>query len=92
MTPADVPPSIAAEADAIVRAVLEALDLVVLLCVEMFLTKDGRLLINELAPRPHNSGHLTFDAAVTSLDGLVPEQFRLVGYRHHPRLSGEVAI
>jgi 5-(carboxyamino)imidazole ribonucleotide synthase len=37
-----------------------------LLCVEMFLTRDGRLLINELAPRPHNSGHLTFDACVTS--------------------------
>ncbi|MFZ4985906.1 MAG: ATP-grasp domain-containing protein, partial [Blastocatellia bacterium] len=36
------------------------------LCVEFFLTTDGRLLINELAPRPHNSGHLTFDACVTS--------------------------
>jgi 5-(carboxyamino)imidazole ribonucleotide synthase len=36
------------------------------LCVEMFLTRDGRLLVNELAPRPHNSGHLTFDACVTS--------------------------
>jgi 5-(carboxyamino)imidazole ribonucleotide synthase len=34
--------------------------------VEFFLTRDGRLLVNELAPRPHNSGHLTFDAAVTS--------------------------
>ena len=37
-----------------------------MLCVEFFLTRDGRLLINELAPRPHNSGHLTFDACVTS--------------------------
>ncbi len=37
-----------------------------LLCVEFFLTRDGGLLINELAPRPHNSGHLTFDACVTS--------------------------
>jgi 5-(carboxyamino)imidazole ribonucleotide synthase len=36
------------------------------LCVEMFVTTAGRLLINELAPRPHNSGHLTFDACVTS--------------------------
>jgi len=36
------------------------------LCVEFFLTRDGRLLVNELAPRPHNSGHLTFDAAITS--------------------------
>ncbi len=36
------------------------------LCVELFLTRDDRLLINELAPRPHNSGHLTIDACVTS--------------------------
>jgi len=36
------------------------------LCVEFFVTKDGDLLINELAPRPHNSGHFTFDASVTS--------------------------
>ena len=37
-----------------------------MLCVEFFLTNDGELLVNELAPRPHNSGHLTFDACVTS--------------------------
>jgi 5-(carboxyamino)imidazole ribonucleotide synthase len=36
------------------------------LCVEFFVTRDGRLLINELAPRPHNSGHFTVDANVTS--------------------------
>jgi 5-(carboxyamino)imidazole ribonucleotide synthase len=66
VAPADVPPRVAADALDIARATLEALDLVGLLCVEMFLTRDGRLLINELAPRPHNSGHLTFDAAVTS--------------------------
>ena len=42
------------------------LDVVGVLCVEFFLTRDGSLLINELAPRPHNSGHLTFDACVTS--------------------------
>jgi len=36
------------------------------LCVEFFLNGDGTLVINELAPRPHNSGHLTFDACVTS--------------------------
>ena len=47
-------------------AVAEALDLVGLLAVELFLLEDGRLLINELAPRPHNSGHWSFDAAVTS--------------------------
>ena len=37
-----------------------------MLCVEFFVTHDGDLLINELAPRPHNSGHYTFDACVTS--------------------------
>ena len=36
------------------------------LCVEFFVSTDGELLVNEIAPRPHNSGHLTFDAAVTS--------------------------
>ena len=45
---------------------LEALDVVGVLCVEFFVTPDGELLVNELAPRPHNSGHLTFDACVTS--------------------------
>ncbi len=66
VSPADVSPRVRDEALRIGRAVAEALDLVGLLCVEMFLTKDDRLLVNELAPRPHNSGHLTFDAAVTS--------------------------
>jgi 5-(carboxyamino)imidazole ribonucleotide synthase len=66
VSPANVPPDVEREAVRIASATLEALDLVGLLCVEMFLTRDGRLLINELAPRPHNSGHLTFDAHVTS--------------------------
>jgi 5-(carboxyamino)imidazole ribonucleotide synthase len=46
--------------------VMEALDYIGLLCIEFFVTRDGALLINELAPRPHNSGHLTFDACRTS--------------------------
>ncbi len=46
----------------IARTVLEQLDVVGVLCVEMFVTTDGQILINELAPRPHNSGHLTIDA------------------------------
>lgn len=54
------------EAVEIARAVAEKFDYVGTLCVEFFLTKDEKLLINELAPRPHNSGHLTFDACVTS--------------------------
>jgi len=48
------------------EAILAALDGVGVLCVEFFLTGDGRLLVNELAPRPHNSGHLTVDASATS--------------------------
>ena len=48
------------------RAVAEALGVVGVLCVELFVTAEGGLLINELAPRPHNSGHLTVDACVTS--------------------------
>jgi 5-(carboxyamino)imidazole ribonucleotide synthase len=66
IAPAGLPPEIAREAIAIARATLEQLDVVGVLCVEFFLTAGGRLLINELAPRPHNSGHLTFDACVTS--------------------------
>jgi 5-(carboxyamino)imidazole ribonucleotide synthase len=65
-SPALVPPTVAAQATEIGRAVLEALHYVGLLCIEFFLSPDGVLRVNELAPRPHNSGHLTFDAAVTS--------------------------
>ncbi len=50
----------------IARAVLRQLDVVGLICVEFFLARDGRLLVNEIAPRPHNSGHLTIDACVCS--------------------------
>jgi 5-(carboxyamino)imidazole ribonucleotide synthase len=66
IAPARVSPKITQEAVEIARSILEALDVVGLLCVEFFLTRDGKLLVNELAPRPHNSGHLTFDACVTS--------------------------
>jgi len=50
----------------ITRTILEELQYVGVLCVEFFVSTDGELLVNEMAPRPHNSGHLTFDAAVTS--------------------------
>ena len=66
IAPARVDERTLREAVEIARAVLEALDVVGVMCVEFFHTREGRLLINELAPRPHNSGHLTFDAAVTS--------------------------
>lgn len=66
MCPAPIPAGVASEARQLAQRVCEALDLVGVLCVEMFLLPDGRLLINELAPRPHNSGHLTIEASVTS--------------------------
>jgi 5-(carboxyamino)imidazole ribonucleotide synthase len=66
IAPAQIEPKIWSEAIEIARAVLEKLDVIGALCVEFFLTGTGELLINELAPRPHNSGHLTFDACVTS--------------------------
>jgi len=66
MAPAPVSRQVAREAEEIARGVLEKLDVVGVLCVEMFLTRDGRLLVNELAPRPHNSGHLTIEGHATS--------------------------
>ncbi len=66
IAPAPIPDRVARDAVEIARAVVEKLELVGVLCVEFFVCKDGRLLINELAPRPHNSGHFTFDANLTS--------------------------
>ncbi len=66
ISPARVPPEITRDAVAIAREVLDRLAVVGVLCVEFFVSKNGRLLINELAPRPHNSGHLTIDANLTS--------------------------
>ena len=66
IAPARVLAVVANEAIEIARCVLERLGVVGVLCVEFFVTRDGKLLINELAPRPHNSGHLTVDACVTS--------------------------
>jgi 5-(carboxyamino)imidazole ribonucleotide synthase len=66
IAPAAVSDAVALQARGLTRAVLEALDVVGVLCVEFFVQPGGGLLINELAPRPHNSGHLTVDASVTS--------------------------
>jgi 5-(carboxyamino)imidazole ribonucleotide synthase len=63
--PARISERTAREAAEIARGVVESLDCVGVLCVEFFVTREGRLLINELAPRPHNSGHLTIDACTT---------------------------
>ena len=64
--PADISARVEKEAIELARGILEKLDVVGLLTVEMFLSKSGKLLVNELAPRTHNSGHLTIDACVTS--------------------------
>lgn len=66
VAPADVPPEVSRQAVDITRGILEQLDVIGVLCVEFFLTRGGGLLVNELAPRPHNSGHLTIDASLTS--------------------------
>ena len=64
--PARISEDVARRAREIARGVLEALNVVGVLCVEMFVARDGALFVNELAPRPHNSGHLTIEASVTS--------------------------
>jgi 5-(carboxyamino)imidazole ribonucleotide synthase len=64
--PAAISEKLAREAEELARGILEKLNVVGLLTVEIFVTRDGRLLVNELAPRTHNSGHLTIDACVTS--------------------------
>ena len=66
IVPARVAPALAHAARHIATGVARALDYRGVLCVELFATRDGRLLVNEMAPRPHNSGHYTIDACVTS--------------------------
>ena len=73
--PAEVPPAVGERARALARELMEALDVVGVLCVELFLTTDGELLVNEIAPRPHNSAHLTIEAAAT---GQFEQQLRAV--------------
>ncbi len=65
----------AREAVEMARAILEHFNVIGVLCVEFFATTDGRLLVNEIAPRPHNSGHLTIDACQSSQ---FEQQFRAV--------------
>jgi 5-(carboxyamino)imidazole ribonucleotide synthase len=64
--PASFEARVARQAEEITRGLLNQLNVVGVLCVEFFLTRSGELLVNELAPRPHNSGHLTIDACITS--------------------------
>jgi 5-(carboxyamino)imidazole ribonucleotide synthase len=66
LSPAEISADIAGEAARIATKVVSELKMVGLLAVEMFVTKDGKVLVNEVAPRPHNSGHQTIEANVTS--------------------------
>lgn len=65
VVPAGISPKLAAQAEELARGILDKLQVVGVLTVELFVTRDGRLLVNELAPRVHNSGHITMDACVT---------------------------
>jgi 5-(carboxyamino)imidazole ribonucleotide synthase len=64
--PAEDLTAVAAEAEEIGRTVAERLGMIGLCCVEMFYANAGELIVNEVAPRPHNSGHLTIEASVCS--------------------------
>ena len=66
IAPARIPAETATRAEAIAYHVAEKLDLIGVLAVEMFVTESGAILVNEIAPRPHNSGHWTIDACFTS--------------------------
>lgn len=66
LAPAAIDSALAADAKLIAETIAGTLDLTGILAVEMFVAQDGELLVNELAPRPHNSGHWTIDACVTS--------------------------
>ena len=65
-SPAQVSDAIAKKAEKLARGIIEKLNMVGLLAVEMFVNKNGEVLVNEIAPRPHNSGHQTIEANITS--------------------------
>ncbi len=66
ISPSTLPFDIHEQAKVIAEKIAEDLNIVGLLAVEMFLTKDGKILVNELAPRPHNSGHQSIEGNVVS--------------------------
>ncbi|MGZ3497406.1 MAG: 5-(carboxyamino)imidazole ribonucleotide synthase [Vulcanimicrobiaceae bacterium] len=66
IVPARVPPDVAARARAMTETIGRRLEIVGTYCVEFFVTKEHELLVNEIAPRPHNSGHYTMDATPCS--------------------------
>lgn len=64
--PAEISAELKQEAEEFAREVLKVFEGVGIFCVEMFVTEEGQLLVNEIAPRPHNSGHYTIEGCVTS--------------------------
>jgi len=66
IVPGQISDALANEAIALTRSLMDALDVIGLLCVEFFVMQDEKLLINELAPRPHNSGHYSMEGCPTS--------------------------
>jgi 5-(carboxyamino)imidazole ribonucleotide synthase len=66
LAPADIPATVQAEAEAIAHTLLNSLQAVGVFGIELFLTADGKVLVNEIAPRTHNSGHFSLDACETS--------------------------
>lgn len=66
ISPSNLPAEVLKQADQLAIEIAEALKITGILAVEMFLTKDGQILVNELAPRPHNSGHHSIEGNVTS--------------------------
>jgi 5-(carboxyamino)imidazole ribonucleotide synthase len=66
LAPADIPATVQAEAEAIAHTLLNSLQAVGVFGIELFLTTDGKVLVNEIAPRTHNSGHFSLDACETS--------------------------
>ncbi len=64
--PASITPNVQKDIDIICNKVLDGLNDCGIFCIELFLTRDGRVYVNEIAPRPHNSGHYSIEACVTS--------------------------
>ncbi len=91
VVPARVPSGLAGEACALGVSVAKALDYVGVLGVELFVANGGKLYVNEIAPRPHNSGHYTLDAC--SVDQFEQQVRALCGLPlHEPRLLSPIAM
>ena len=66
LAPAPISDALAQKARRMAETIIGGLDLIGLLAVEMFVTPDGHIMVNEIAPRPHNSGHWTIEGCKTS--------------------------